>query len=100
MTMQLTNELLEKAVKSGLAVLGPESDISIPAAHNEGIFYLRAILTSLAKGEASITPAEQSPKARPVPPRPQPSPVKEGVDKAVREGQVVDGEAEEVPSSD
>lgn len=100
MTMQLTNELLEKAVKSGLAVLGPESEISIPAKHNEGIFYLRAILTSLAKGEASITPAEQPPKDRPVPPRPKPSPVKEGVDKAVREGQVVDGEAEEVSSSD
>lgn len=63
--MQLTNELLEKAVKAGLEVLGPNSDTPIPAKHNEGVFYLRAILTSLAKGEASIAPA--APKAEPEP---------------------------------
>jgi hypothetical protein len=97
--MQLTSELLEKAVKSGLAVLGPESEISIPAKHNEGIFYLRAILTSLAKGEASVTPAQ--PKAPPAPEgTPPKKPVAEAVGQVVREGQVVDGEAEEVSSSD
>lgn len=56
--MQLTNELLEKAVRAGLEVLGPNSETPIPAKHNEGIFYLRAILTSLAKGEASIAPKQ------------------------------------------
>lgn len=104
--MQLTSELLEKAVKSGLAVLGPESEISIPAKHNEGIFYLRAILTSLAKGEASLTPAK--PQDHPPSPNESPAkkhvphkkPVAEAVEKAVREGEVIEGESEEVPSSD
>jgi hypothetical protein len=55
--MNLTNEVLEKAVRSGLELLGPESDISIPAKLNDGIFMLRQVLGKLAQGEIMLVPA-------------------------------------------
>ncbi len=55
--MNLTNEVLEKAVRAGLDLLGPESDIAIPAKMNDGIFMLRQILGKIAAGEIMLVPS-------------------------------------------
>lgn len=47
---------LESAVKAGLEVLGPESNVAVPVRYNDGIFWLRAILTGLAQGRLGLSP--------------------------------------------
>ena len=52
---------IELAVGTGLNVFGPESELQIPVAQNEGIFYLRMLLTGIATGQIILAPGTVAP---------------------------------------
>lgn len=75
----MNQQQVESAIRSGLDVLGPESDVPIPAKHNEGIFFLRLLLTMIAQGKLGISQVpsaeqdDQMSQGAPAPSTPDPS---------------------------
>lgn len=61
---------VEVALKAGLELLGDESEISIPAKLNDGVFLLKQLLIAIANGQLGLTPvvAPQPPEITPVDP--------------------------------
>lgn len=52
--MEFNKETVGLAVKTGLELLGDESEITIPAKLNDGVFFLKQLLVAIAKGELSL----------------------------------------------
>jgi len=65
----MNKQQVELAVNAGLELLGPESDVAVPVKLNEGIFFLRAMLTGIATGNIGLAPTTQpvDPGAEPPP---------------------------------
>lgn len=61
---------VELAIKTGLALLGDESEISVPVKLNDGVFLLKQLLISIAQGQLGLTPVVQPepPELTPVDP--------------------------------
>jgi hypothetical protein len=57
--MNMNKDQLELAVRSGLELLGPESEISIPTKLNDGIFFLKGLLGGIASGAIGLSSAMQ-----------------------------------------
>ena len=56
----MNKEQISLAVNAGLELLGPDSQVQVPARLNDGVFFLRQFLGSLAQGRLAITPVMQS----------------------------------------
>lgn len=72
----MNKEQVALAVNSGLELLGPESEVQVPAKLNDGVFFLRQFLTMIGQGRLAIVPATQkegdeTPPAPPAPNRQQ-----------------------------
>ena len=67
--MMMNKEQVELSVKAGLELLGPESDISIPAKLNDGIFLLKQLLALIAQGQMGLQPVVQQPPSGDAPPK-------------------------------
>lgn len=62
--MNLNREQVGMAIQAGLELLGPESDVAIPAKLNDGVFLLKQLLGGIAQGKIALSPAvEQEPPA-------------------------------------
>ena len=47
------------AIHAGLELLGPESNVAIPAKLNDGAFLLKQLLNGIAQGKIALAPAMQ-----------------------------------------
>lgn len=60
--MNLNREQVGMAIHAGMELLGPESDVAIPAKLNDGVFLLKQLLGGIAQGKIALSPAvEQAP---------------------------------------
>lgn len=61
---------VEIAIKTGLELLGDESEISVPMKMNDGVFLLKQLLIAIANGQLGLTPVVQPepPEITPVDP--------------------------------
>jgi len=57
--MNMNKEQVGLAIQSGLELLGPESEVSIPAKLNDGVFLLKQLLQAVATGQIALAPATQ-----------------------------------------
>lgn len=53
--MIMNKEQIALAVRAGLELIGPESDVRIPARLNDGIFLLKQLLAGIAKGQVGLS---------------------------------------------
>jgi hypothetical protein len=73
--MNMNKDQLELAVRAGLELLGPESEVAIPAKLTDGVFFLKGLLGGIAQGAISLnsvmqdapvaTPGSKGPPADP-----------------------------------
>ena len=54
--MNLTREQVAAAVQSGLEVLGENSEVSIPAKHVVGVYFLKQLLNEIGTGKVALAP--------------------------------------------
>lgn len=80
----MNQQQVESAIRSGLDVLGPESDVPIPAKHNEGIFFLRLLLTMIAQGKLGISQVPSAEQDGQMPEGATPSPAPDASRKAAK----------------
>lgn len=60
--MELKQDHVVAAVRAGLELLGPDSEVQIPTRLNDGAFFLKGILGALAQGKLALTtPTEGAP---------------------------------------
>ena len=76
----MNKEQVQLAVSAGLELLGPNSDVSIPAKLNDGVFILKQLLAAIAQGHIGLSSTTQP--EIPAPSSPQ---VAEAVKKAVEQ---------------
>ena len=69
--MNMNKDQVSMAVRAGMELLGPESEVAIPAKLNDGIFLLKMLLSGIGAGQIALAPnTDQKP---PVVPPPEPS---------------------------
>ena len=62
--MNLNREQVGMAIQAGLELLGPESDVAIPAKLNDGVFLLKQLMGGIAQGKIALSPSiQQEPPA-------------------------------------
>lgn len=54
----MNKQQVELAIGTGLQLLGDSSDITIPAKHNDGVFYLKQLLNLIATGQFALAPTQ------------------------------------------
>lgn len=69
--MNMNKEQIGMAIKAGLELLGPDSEVAIPAKLNDGVFFLKGLLGGIAQGKISLGDAVQE-LAPPAPPAAKP----------------------------
>ncbi len=69
----MNKEQVALAVNAGLELLGPNSDLPIPAKLNDGVFFLRQFLSNVGQGRLAIVPATQKADQPPAPPADPPA---------------------------
>ncbi len=57
----MNKQQVETAVGAGLELLGDKSDVVIPTALNDGIFFLKQLLMLIASGQLGLRPTVQKP---------------------------------------
>ena len=55
----ISREQIALGVKTGLDLLGPESEISVPVKMLDGCSLLKLLLTGISRGEIAISAVEQ-----------------------------------------
>ena len=73
--MNMTKEQVALAVQSGMELLGPESEVQIPAKLGDGVFFLKQLLIGIGQGQIALSPAVQKepPAGAPTPPEAPPA---------------------------
>ena len=69
--MNISKEQVELAISAGLELLGPESEVAVPAKLNDGVFLLKQLLRGIATGGIGLTPTTKQPPADTPPNRKQ-----------------------------
>lgn len=66
--MNMTKEQVQLAVSSGMELLGPDSEVAIPAKLTDGVFFLKQLLISIGQGQIALadpTPQPEVPQVDP-----------------------------------
>lgn len=66
----MNKEQVEIAIKTGLELLGDESEVQVPMKMNDGVFLLKQLLLAIANGQLGLTPTAppKPPEITPVDP--------------------------------
>lgn len=57
--MNISSEQMTAAINSGLVITDPASEIAVPLKHAGGVLILHQVLLAVAKGELTITQAQE-----------------------------------------
>lgn len=57
--MSLSQEEVSKAVHAGLSILGPDSDVTVPANLVGGLHHLKQLLHAIGDGTYALVPTMQ-----------------------------------------
>lgn len=71
--LSLNREQVALAVKTGLDILGQESDVVVPVKYNDGVFFLKMLLNGIGTGAISLAAGGAVPSAEGEPPPPPPT---------------------------
>lgn len=70
----MNKEQVTMAIQAGMVLLGPDSDVQIPAKLNDGVFLLKQLLGGIGSGQIALSNVEQQPQPPSEPPTPSEPP--------------------------
>lgn len=57
--MNIGRDEVVKACRAGLGLLGPESEVLVPAKFSEGLCHLKSLLSAIHSGQIALAPTMQ-----------------------------------------